>query len=40
MLTEFIKKNKPDIVIYQVVERDLGNNTILDDLPQIEVGMQ
>ena len=35
MLTEFIKKNKPDIVIYQVIERDLGNNSIVDDFPNI-----
>jgi len=32
-LADFIKENKPDIVIYQVVERDLGNNTIIDDIP-------
>ena len=35
MLAKFIQKNKPDIVIYQVVERDFGNNTILDDMPYI-----
>jgi len=32
-LVDFIQKHKPDIVIYQVVERDLGNNTVIDDLP-------
>ena len=35
MLAKFIQKNKPDIVIYQVVERDLGNKTILDDIPYL-----
>ncbi len=33
MLEKFLQENKPDIVIYQVVERDLGNKTILDDMP-------
>jgi len=31
----FIQEHKPDIVIYQVVERDLGNNSIIDDIPQL-----
>ena len=33
VLANFIKENKPDIVIYQIVERDLGNNTIIEDIP-------
>jgi len=32
-LADFIKEHKPDVVIYQVVERDLGNNTVIDDIP-------
>ena len=35
MLVDFIEKHKPDIVIYQVVERDLGNNSMVDDIPKI-----
>jgi len=35
MLAAFIQEHKPDIVIYQVVERDLGNNTIIDDIPEM-----
>jgi hypothetical protein len=35
MLSTFVKEHKPDIVIYQVVERDLGNNSIIDDLPML-----
>jgi len=31
-LADFVKAHKPDIVIYQIVERDLMNNTIIDDL--------
>lgn len=31
-LANFIQKHKPDVVIYQVVERDLGNNSIVDDI--------
>lgn len=34
-LIDFIQKNKPDIVIYQIVERDLYSNNIVADLPQI-----
>jgi hypothetical protein len=33
MLADFIKEHKPDIVIYQIVERDLGNHSIIDDIP-------
>jgi len=33
VLENFIKENKPNIVIYQIVERDLGNNTIIEDMP-------
>ena len=32
MLANFIQEHKPDVVIYQVIERDLGNNTIVDDI--------
>ncbi|HIP27899.1 MAG TPA: hypothetical protein EYG82_01840 [Sulfurovum sp.] len=32
VLTNFIKEHKPDVVIYQVVERDLGNNSVVDDI--------
>jgi hypothetical protein len=34
MLAGFIEKHKPDIVIYQVIERDLGNNSMVDDIPK------
>jgi len=33
ILANFIQKHKPDIVIYQIVERDLGGNTLVTDLP-------
>ena len=33
ILSNFIQEYKPDIVIYQVVERDIGNNSIMDDIP-------
>ncbi|PTB83504.1 hypothetical protein C9926_02570 [Sulfurovum lithotrophicum] len=33
ILDDFVEEYKPDIVIYQVVERDLGNNSIIDDIP-------
>ena len=35
MLADFVQEHKPDIVIYQVAERDLGNNTIVDDIPKM-----
>ena len=34
LLSNFIQKYKPDIVIYQIVERDLGNNSIIRNMPQ------
>ncbi len=33
VLADFIQENKPDVVIYQIVERDLGNNSIVTDIP-------
>jgi len=35
ILGNFIREHKPDIVIYQVVERDIGNNSIIDDIPSV-----
>lgn len=32
-LADFLLEHTPDIVVYQVVERDLGNNAALNDLP-------
>ena len=34
-INNFIQEHKPDIVIYQVVERDIGNNSIIDDIPSL-----
>ena len=34
MLANFIQEHKPDVVIYQVIERDLGNNSLIDDIPK------
>lgn len=34
VLVHFVQEHKPDIVIYQIVERDLGNNYIIDDMPE------
>ena len=31
-LTEFVEKNRPDIVIYQIVERDLYTQTLVEPL--------
>ena len=33
VLADFVKENKPDVVIYQIVERTLYNNFILEDMP-------
>ena len=35
ILGNFIQEHKPDMVIYQVVERDIGNNSIIDDIPSV-----
>ncbi len=35
ILADFIQEHKPDVVIYQIIERDLGNNSIVTDMPQI-----
>ena len=35
IISNFIQEHKPDIVIYQVVERDIGNNSIIDDIPSV-----
>jgi alginate O-acetyltransferase complex protein AlgJ len=34
-LIDFIKEHKPDVIIYQVVERDLYNPYIIEGVPQI-----
>ncbi len=33
VLVDFIQEHKPDVVIYQIVERDLGNDSIVADMP-------
>jgi hypothetical protein len=33
-LSDFVNKYKPNIVIYQIVERDIGNHSVIDDLPK------
>jgi hypothetical protein len=33
VLDDFMHKHKPDVVIYQIVERDIGNHSVVDDLP-------
>jgi hypothetical protein len=32
-LAEFVQKHKPDLVIYQIVERDLYTPTLVEELP-------